>query len=65
MRLLGVIIPLPTPVQSPPMRRVLRSIFALETTVEELLAGAYGDDEAGDNGLGRWDDEGENDRPWH
>jgi hypothetical protein len=47
------------------MRRVLRSIFALETTVEELLAGAYGDDEAGDDGLGRWDDEGENDRPWH
>jgi hypothetical protein len=33
--------------------------------VEELLAGAYGDDEAGDDGLGRWDDEGENDRPWH
>ena len=59
------VIPLPTPVQSPPMRRVLRSIFALETTVEELLAGAYGDDEAGDDGLGRWDDEGENDRPWH
>ena len=56
---------LPTPVQSPPMRRVLRSIFELETSVEELLAGAYGDDEAGDAGLGRWDDEGENDRPWH
>ena len=59
-RTVSEVIPLPTPVQSPPMRRVLRSIFALETTVEELLAGAYGDD-----GLGRWDDEGENDRPWH
>ena len=58
------VIPLPNPVESPPMRRVLRSIFALDTTVEELLAGAYGDDD-GDDGLGRWDDEGENDRPWH
>ena len=58
------VIPLPKPVESPPMRRVLRSIFALDTTVEELLAGAYGDDDA-DDGLGRWDDEGENDRPWH
>ena len=59
----------PTP--SPPMLRLLRSLFRLEASAEELLGE---DDEDQDQGedqdedqdeRGRLDDDGENDRPWH
>jgi hypothetical protein len=59
-----------TPRPSPPMRRVLRSVFALDADVGQLLShddGSDGDDDDGeeDEEAGRWDDEGANDRPWH
>ena len=58
------------PRPSPPLRRVLRSIFVLDADVEQLLL--YHDDHEDEilddldgEEAGRWDDEGANDRPWH
>lgn len=55
------------PQPSPPLRRVLRSIFEVNATVEQVLASydRNSDDEDEKRGSGRWDDDGENDRPWH
>jgi hypothetical protein len=63
----------PTP--SPPMLRLLRSLFRLEASAEELLGEEDEDqdqDEDQDDDQdddqderGRLDDDGENDRPWH
>ena len=49
------------------MLRLLRSLFRLEASAEELLGE---DDEDQDQGedqdeRGRLDNDGENDRPWH
>lgn len=58
------------PRPSPALRRVLRSVFVLDTDVEQLLL-SHDDDEydiredVDDEEAGRWDDEGANDRPWH
>ena len=52
---------------SPAATRVLRSLFRLDDDAETSLVGR--DDacvsELSDDDKGRWDDDGENDRPWH
>ena len=58
------------PRPSPPLRRVLRSIFVLDADVEELLISLDDDEDdiredVDDEEAGRWDDDGANDRPWH
>jgi carbohydrate kinase (thermoresistant glucokinase family) len=51
---------------SPPMRRAFRSLFRLDAETETVLGlmGDSGEDDE-DDGKGRWDDDGANDRPWH
>ena len=60
------VLPMPAPAPSPAATRVLRSLFRLDADAETPLVGrddacVYGSDDD----KGRWDDDGENDRPWH
>jgi hypothetical protein len=61
------VLPMPAPAPSPAATRVLRSLFRLDDDAETSLVGR--DDacvsELSDDDKGRWDDDGENDRPWH
>jgi hypothetical protein len=59
------VLPLPTPAPSPAATRVLRSLFRLDADAETLLGAPDDASDGSDDDKGRWDDDGENDRPWH
>ena len=59
------VLPLPTPAPSPAATRVLRSLFRLDADAETPLGAPDDASDGSDDDKGRWDDDGENDRPWH
>ena len=59
------VLPLPAPAPSPAATRVLRSLFRLDADAETLLGAPDDASDGSDDDKGRWDDDGENDRPWH
>ena len=59
------VLPLPTPAPSPAATRVLRSLFRLDADAETPLGAPDDASDRSDDDKGRWDDDGENDRPWH
>ena len=59
------VLPMPAPAPSPAATRVLRSLFRLDADAETPLGGPGDASDGSDDNKGRWDDAGENDRPWH
>ena len=59
------VLPLPAPAPSPAATRVLRSLFRLDADAETPLGAPDDASDGSDDDKGRWDDDGENDRPWH
>ena len=59
------VLPMPAPEPSPAATRVLRSLFRLDVDAETPLGWNVDASDGSDDDKGRWDDAGENDRPWH
>ena len=59
------VLPMPAPAPSPAATRVLRSLFRLDADAETPLGAPDDASDGSDDDKGRWDDDGENDRPWH
>ena len=59
------VLPLPAPAPSPAATRVFRSLFRLDADAETPLGAPDDASDGSDDDKGRWDDDGENDRPWH
>ena len=59
------VLPLPAPAPSPAATRVSRSLFLLDADAETPLGAPDDASDGSDDDKGRWDDDGENDRPWH
>ena len=59
------VLPLPAPAPSPAATRVFRSLFLLDADAETPLGAPDDASDGSDDDKGRWDDDGENDRPWH